>query len=144
MLGLSKLGWKKVLTATVRRMEERSLERKLRRQTLEQLWGRRDILIYFMESVFGAPLTLSERCEKLIEFVLIIFAYWTVLQHITLKLLGLRWHMGESSGAESINDLPTNPDLFKSSVLPTLSLGSSFIHSFMQQIVTAHVIDSRH
>ena len=44
---------------------------------------------------------------------------------------------------QSINDLPTNPDLLKSRVLPTLSLGSSFIHSFMQQIVAAHIIDSR-
>ena len=40
-------------------MDERSLERKLRRETLEQPLGGRDILIYFMDSVFGAPLTLS-------------------------------------------------------------------------------------
>lgn len=30
--------------------------------------------MYFMDSVFGAPLTAFEKCEKLIEFVLIAFA----------------------------------------------------------------------
>lgn len=45
---------------------------------------------------------------------------------------------------KNINDLPGNPDLLiKSSVFPILSL-DLLVHTFMQQIATDRMLDSRH
>lgn len=68
---------KKISSASVRKMEEKSSgEEDVKERNIEaavRFEGREFLM--FMGSVFASPLNSFERYEKLIEFVLIIFAY---------------------------------------------------------------------